>query len=117
MGEKVAIVGSRAWTDHEMVRDYVDSLSDDDVVISGGAKGVDEWAQIYAEKRGLGTIIFMPNWQEHGRSAGLRRNHEIVGACDRLVAFWDGKSTGTQHSIKLARKAEKHVLVFNGPPT
>lgn len=112
MGEKVAIVGSRAWKDWEMIRDYVASLAGDDVVISGGAKGVDEWAQIFAEERGLGTIIYMPNWQEHGKSAGLRRNHEIVAGCDRLVAFWNGSSTGTKHSIGLARKAGKPALVF-----
>jgi len=109
---KVAIVGSRDWTDHEMVRDYVHSLEEDDVVVSGGARGVDQFAQIYAEERGLETIIFMPNWREHGNRAGIVRNRKIVEACDRLVAFWDNSSVGTKSSIELAKGAGKPVLVF-----
>lgn len=113
MGERVAIVGSREWTDHLMVRDYVYSLDPDDTVVSGGARGVDEWAEIYAEERGLKTLIFKPNWSQHGKKAGLLRNHDIIDAADRVVAFWDRKSTGTKHSISLARKADKPVLVLH----
>lgn len=112
MSEKVAIIGSREWKDHEMVRDYVQSLNATDVVVSGGARGVDQWAQIYAEERGLDTLIFEADWDQHGRRAGLIRNHDIIGAADRVVAFWDKVSTGTQHSISLARKADKPVLVL-----
>lgn len=112
MGEVVAIVGSRDWEDHEMVRAYVYSLDEDDTVVSGGARGVDQWAQIYAEERGLKTIIFPADWKQHGKRAGLLRNHDIVRECVRLVAFWDGESTGTQHSIGLARKAGKPALVL-----
>jgi predicted Rossmann fold nucleotide-binding protein DprA/Smf involved in DNA uptake len=42
--EIVAIVGSRSWVDYEMVRDYVYSLDETDTVVSGGAKGPDQWA-------------------------------------------------------------------------
>jgi hypothetical protein len=115
MGENVAIVGSRNWPDHEMVRDYINSLDDDDIVVSGGARGVDQWAQIYAEKRGLATLIFPADWKTHGRKAGLLRNRDIVNACDRLVAFWFEESRGTRHSIELARGAGKPTLVLNTP--
>lgn len=117
MGQKVAIVGSRSFSDWEMIKDYVYSLDGDDVVVSGGAKGVDQWAEIYAQERGLDTLIFPADWSSFGKKAGIIRNRDIVKACDRLVAFWDGKSTGTQHSIELARTAGKHVLVFNAPHT
>ena len=113
VGEKVAIVGSRNWPDHEMIRDYVNSLNDDDVVVSGGACGVDQTAQIYAEERGLETIIFMPDWNTHGKRAGMIRNTKIVEMCDRLVAFWDEISPGTRHSVTLARKSGKPVLVLS----
>lgn len=118
MGQKVAIVGSREWHDHEMVRDYVHSLDPDDTVVSGGARGVDQFAQIYAEGRGLTTLIFPAKWDQFGKRAGLIRNHDIVKACDRLVAFWINQSNGTRFTIELARKADKPVLVFNpgGPP-
>ncbi len=115
MGEKVAIVGSRDWADPDMVRDYVYSLNDDDTVISGGARGVDQFAEIYALERGLATLIFPADWGHHGNTAGLLRNRDIVRECDRLVAFWDNRSRGTKHGIDLARELGKTVLVL-GPP-
>lgn len=115
MGENVAIVGSRNWPDHEMVRDYIYSLDEDDTVVSGGAKGVDQWAHYYAEKRGLTTLIFPAAWSHYGKKAGLLRNRDIVNACDRMVAFCLDESLGTSHSIKLARNAGKPVLVLRTP--
>ena len=112
MGQKVAIIGSREWADYEMVRDYVYSLDEDDTVISGGARGVDQFAEIYARERGLAVIIFQADWDRLGRRAGMIRNHDIINEADRVVAFWDGKSTGTQHSLRLAAEAKKPVLIF-----
>lgn len=115
MGEKVAVIGSRNWPDPEAVRDYIQSLDQDDIVVSGGARGVDQWAEIYAQERGLSTIILPANWSYHGRQAGLLRNQEIVDTSDRVVAFWDKKSSGTAHTISLARKSGKPTLVFHPP--
>jgi hypothetical protein len=99
-----------------MIRAYVYSLDEDDTVVSGGAKGADTFAEIYARERGLDVIIFKADWNRHGRRAGFLRNHDIVNECDRLVAFWSdsrgGKSTGTQHSIRLARDNDKPTLVL-----
>ena len=41
MAEWVAIVGSRGYRDERAVREYVDSLPDDTVIVTGGARGVD----------------------------------------------------------------------------
>jgi len=112
MGEKVAIIGSRDWSDFEMVRDYVYSLNEDDTVVSGGARGADQFAEIYARERGLAVIVFHADWDKLGKRAGLIRNHDIIKASDRVVGFWNGSSTGTQHSLRLAREAGKPALVF-----
>jgi hypothetical protein len=50
-------------------------------------------------------------WDVYGKSAGYRRNADIVKAADRIVAFWDGKSSGTKHTIKLAKQAGKPVEI------
>ena len=116
MNEKVAIVGSRGWADHETVKRYVYSLDPDDIVVSGGAVGVDQYAEIYADERGLATLIFYPNYQEHGpKRAPIIRNGEIAAACNRLVAFWDGLSSGTYDAICQAEAAGKDVLIFRPP--
>lgn len=113
MREKVAIVGSRAWSDYELIRDYVYSLDGNDTIVSGGAKGVDSFAEFYARERGLAILVFRADWGRHGPRAGLLRNHDIVRECDRLVAFWSNKSSGTAHSISLAKESGKPTLVFS----
>lgn len=115
MGESVAIVGSREWPEPDAVRDYVLSLDKDVTVVSGGATGVDTWAQIAAEERGMATIIYRPDWNTHGKKAGILRNVTIVDNSDRVVAFWDGSSTGTKHTIDYARSKGKQVLIFKPP--
>jgi hypothetical protein len=106
---KIAIVGSREYPDMDQVRAFVQSLSIYDTVVSGGARGVDKVAEEEAIKRNMRTAIFKAKWQEFGKRAGYLRNEEIVAACDKVVAFWDGKSKGTAHTINIARKAGKVV--------
>lgn len=46
--------------------------------------------------------------------AAFARNHWIVNDSDVVVAFWDGTSKGTAHSIRAAQTAGKRVFVY-GP--
>jgi predicted Rossmann fold nucleotide-binding protein DprA/Smf involved in DNA uptake len=80
--------------------------------VSGGAIGVDTAAEEAARYYGLQQLIFKPDYELHGRQAPLIRNRTIVNNCDRLVAFRDGKSTGTMHTVRLAEHARKPVDVF-----
>ncbi len=108
---RIAIVGSREYPDLRHVKKYVSELPDGTVVISGGAVGVDRTAVYFARQRGFETVVHLPDWNTHGRSAGIIRNQKIVDDCDELVAFWDGVSNGTADSIKRARKAGKPTTV------
>lgn len=109
---RVAVVGSRDFAALDMVVEYVNSLPNDTVVISGGAVGVDRVAEQTAKKRGLKVVTHPANWNLHGKAAGQIRNRIIVDDCDTMVAFWDGISTGTKGSISLASKAGKLEKVF-----
>jgi len=115
---RYAIVGSRDYNDLDYVLLYVsriplrDSNGDLNIIVSGGAKGVDSAAEAAGRKQGLGILVFKPNWDEYGRAAGPIRNKKIIDNCDRLIAFWDGKSPGTKNSIELAEKAGKPVEVY-----
>lgn len=111
-GERVAIVGSRKFGRLDLVRKYVENLPADAIVVSGGALGVDDAAEIAAEGRGLKTLIYKPAYHVYGKRAPLERNALIVGASDRVVAFHDGTSTGTLHAISIARKTGKPVEVI-----
>jgi hypothetical protein len=111
---KVAIVGSRQYPDLDAVREYVRGLPPGTIVVSGGAQGVDKVAELEAKEQGLNVEIWYPRWDLHGKGAGFARNKAIVHAADRVVAFWDGVSRGTLHTIETAERMKKPVDVF-GP--
>ena len=110
---KVAIIGSRTYPDLEKVREYVRKLSQDDIIISGGAKGVDETAEDEARKLGMEVISIPAEWDKYGKRAGLMRNDIIVAMADCVVAFWDGVSRGTKYTIDKAKEKNVITQVFN----
>jgi predicted Rossmann fold nucleotide-binding protein DprA/Smf involved in DNA uptake len=108
---RVAVVGSRGFRGEAAVRRCVAELPPGTVVVTGGARGVDSWAEDEARRRGVACVVHRADWSTHGRSAGVIRNGVIVADCDRVVAFWDGASRGTADTITRARKAGKSVYV------
>lgn len=113
-----AIVGSRSGLDWARVRSGIKAIvsrADIGTVVSGGALGVDRIAESMALAAGKRVRVFYPDWEKYGRSAGMRRNREIVSLADEVFAFWDGKSRGTKNSIETARKLGKTVHVFEVP--
>jgi predicted Rossmann fold nucleotide-binding protein DprA/Smf involved in DNA uptake len=112
---KVGIVGSREFPKMAWVHRYVrERMEDGDVLVSGGARGVDQQAEYAARERGLECLIFPADWEGEGKRAGMMRNAEIVANSERLVAFWDGVSTGTAHTIRLAKEKGLAVWVCDG---
>lgn len=113
---RIAVVGSRDYPDLIHVRMYVRcEMQAGDVLISGGARGVDATAEAEAKRRGLEVLSIRPNYDLFVRRAPLVRNEDIVMGCDTLIAFWDGKSRGTMQTIRLAQKRGIPVrIVTNG---
>lgn len=113
---KVAIVGSRTYPDRKQVIEYVDSLPRDTIVVSGGAPGVDTWAEEAARYRGLGVLIFCVPKGVHLKApfavAAKARNTKIIEHADWVVAFWDGHSNGTRDSISKVVKMRKPYAIF-----
>lgn len=107
----VAVIGSRDFPDMDRVREFVNSLEDGTVIVSGGARGVDRVAETAARARNLECVIFPADWETHGRGAGYIRNKQIIDAADRVVAFWDGVSKGTKHSMGVAESLGKPLEV------
>ncbi len=114
MTTQIAIVGSRSYPRPDLVEAFVADLPDDTVVISGGARGADTFAEEAARTRGLKTLVFHADWENLGRRAGPIRNEQIIAHCDRVVAFWDGRSRGTLNSLVLASRAKLPIEIF-GP--
>jgi hypothetical protein len=108
---RVAVVGSRDFPNPDVVAAYVRLLPRDTVIVSGGARGVDQWAEEAAQRYGLQTKIFHADWEGLGHRAGPIRNAEIVAVADRLDAFWNGQSRGTLNTILSAQAAGLSILI------
>lgn len=116
------IVGSRTFSDYDLLEEKTDKLlqnkqGKDITIVSGGSQGADKLAEKYAKERGYRLIVMPADWDGDGKSAGYKRNvrmHEFISTkTDRgVIAFWDGKSKGTQHSFELAKKYNNPIRVI-----
>lgn len=106
---KLAIVGSRSINNID-IGTYIQEVPTE--IISGGAKGVDTLASEYAIRNNIKLTEILPDYKRYGRGAPIIRNSQIVECCDKLIAFWDGKSRGTLSSINLAKKLGKELQVI-----
>ena len=105
------VVGSRTFNDYALLSEKLDAFlkgKDKVVIVSGGAKGADALAERYAKDKGYPLKVFPANWDELGKRAGYVRNDEMHAYIAKMphrgcVAFWDGKSKGTRHSLLLAK--------------
>ena len=103
---KIAVVRSRGLTRFDCGRI---NARIGDVIVSGGARGVDSIAAAWARRRGIPVIEHKPDYARYGKAAPHVRNDLIVAEADRVVAFWDGRSRGTQSTIRKALKHGKPV--------
>lgn len=113
---RLAIVGGRDFQNYELMKAKLAELRKSTniiQVVSGGARGADSLGERWADENGIPKRIFPAQWDKYGKSAGFRRNKDIVANCDVVAAFWDGESRGTAHTISLARETGKTLHVFN----
>lgn len=105
---KVAIVGSRSAVSIDIASALECRPSE---IISGGAVGVDTLAADYARKNGIKLTVYPPDYDHYGRRATHVRNRQMVMDADMVIAFWDGKSKGTESSINQARRQGKKLKI------
>lgn len=112
---RIAIVGGRDFSDYGLMKERLAEVAQQYTIIcvvSGGARGADTLGERWAKENGISTMIFPADWDRFGKSAGFRRNKDIVANADLVVAFWDGKSKGTKSTIDLAKTARKMILIY-----
>lgn len=106
---KLLIVGSRSIEDFNLA-EYVPSETD--MIISGGAKGVDSLAEQYADQHRISKLILRPRYDLYGKAAPIIRNQQMVDLADAILIIWDGQSRGTRATERYARKMQKQVTVI-----
>ena len=112
---KIAIVGSRTFSDYNLLERHINDIAKSFniiKIISGGANGADTLGEKYANINKIPTLILKPDWGKYGKGAGYIRNKDIINSSDKVVAFWDGKSKGTLNSINLAKKQNKLIQMI-----
>lgn len=115
--KRVLIAGCRTFNNYAVAKQYINycisnirkdySLT----IISGGADGADKLGERYAEENGFEIEYYLPDWKKYGRSAGPRRNKEMVERADYIICFWDGKSRGTASTVKYTQNCGKPLRI------
>lgn len=106
------VCGSRSWRDRRAIAARLRELPRGTTILHGGARGADLLAADVARSLGLPTIEMRPDWSA-GRSAGFVRNLRMLDEHpDLVLAFWDGRSTGTGHTLDHAARRSIPVEVI-----
>ena len=105
---KLLIAGSRSITSFDLSPYIPDDV---ELIITGGAKGVDTLAETYARERGIPTLTVKPAYERYGRAAPILRDEEMVDMADAVLVVWDGVSRGSKHTADYARKKERKLTV------
>ncbi len=105
---KLLIVGSRD-IDGIDISEYIPENVE--LIISGGAVGIDSLAEKYADEHRISKLILRPNYKFFGRGAPIRRNREMVDIADSVLIFWNGHSKGTKSTIDYASRLKKEIRV------
>lgn len=103
---KVIIAGGRDFEDYDRLCERCHTLLkpfNEVEVVSGTARGADALGERYAKYRNYPIKRFKPNWSQ-GLAAGPIRNRAMADYADMLIAFWDGRSSGTRNMIDEASK-------------
>ena len=106
---KLLIAGSRSITDFDLAPYIPDGT---DLIISGGANGIDALAEKYADKKKISKLIVRPRYDLYGKAAPIKRNETMVEIADAVLIIWDGKSKGTNSTINFAKKLNKELILI-----
>ena len=106
---KLLIAGSRSITDFDLAPYIPDGT---DLIISGGANGIDALAEKYADKKKISKLIVRPRYDLYGKAAPIKRNETMVELADTVLIIWDGKSKGTNSTINFSKKLNKELILI-----
>lgn len=124
--ERVLICGSRDLSDSDLVSALLDHIFDHVVdtecfptIVTGGARGVDRLADLWAEDSRMGRDIFRADWEGQGKAAGFIRNQQMLDSgVDLCIAITNkplAESRGTADMVRRCRAAGVPVSLVELP--
>lgn len=116
---RVIIAGGRDFNNYPLLKAKCDNILAEKstthqiIIVSGTARGADSLGEKYAQEHSYTIEQYPADWNTHGKAAGPIRNAQMANSADALIAFWDGKSHGTQSMINIAKAKGLLVRVIN----
>ena len=116
---RVIIAGGRDFNNYPLLKAKCDNILAEKatthhiIIVSGTARGADSLGEKYAQEHSYTIERYPADWNTHGKAAGPIRNAQMANSADALIAFWDGKSHGTQSMINIAKAKGLLVRVIN----
>ncbi|MBR4632426.1 MAG: DUF2493 domain-containing protein [Elusimicrobia bacterium] len=112
---KILIAGSRTITNINVLLKAINlsgyKITIKDEIVSGGARGVDTLAEIFAKNNKIPITIFKPDWNKYGKSAGVIRNYEMAKYCDIGIVIHNG-SRGSLNMIRNLIKFKRDFFEY-----
>lgn len=123
--KRLLVTGSRTWTDTSLIRKALREATlslgvptREITLVHGDARGADRLTAECARRMGMQIEAHPADWRTHGKSAGFRRNTEMVRlGADLGLAFASSWASGTGHCARLARRAGTCVVDYGADTT
>ena len=80
-------------------------------VLTGGSRGAEQLGFRWAWQHLVPRHLVRADWERFGKTAGVRRNHQLAQAGDVLLVLGDGQAPGTAHLIQCMQQLGKPVIV------
>lgn len=114
---RVLVCGGREFTNWLYISralDIVHEARPVEMLIHGGARGVDTLAGYWAHKRGIYRRVFPAAWIDEGPAAGPIRNRRMLieGNPELVIAFPGGR--GTANMVAQAIAAQVPIIRLDG---
>lgn len=109
---RLLVTGGRDFKQHNKIIDELNKLEGVTLLIEGGCKGVDEICRTWAQRKGIPTMTFFPQWDTYGKAAGPIRNEWMLKFGQPTFALVFPGGEGTKNCLKLIIKyGVEHMIV------
>lgn len=114
MNRHIVVCGGRDFDDYQRMSKILTGLIiPSDIILCGMAKGADLLAYRWAVDNDAKVEDYPADWNKNGKSAGYIRNALMVDNATHVLAFWNGVSKGTKHTIDYARKKKLAIKIVS----
>jgi hypothetical protein len=114
-GPRIFIGGSRTFSDRTAIANRISQLPRDTIVLTSRTHGAAAAVRDAVQHLGLQMEVWTArlDWFPTRELAYFARDEEMIRSADRVIAFWDGSTSGTAHELEYARQIGKPMELAN----